>query len=87
VKPVVSLLLVSVLIGAVAALAATAICSLTSATLTPFGGALLGAGFGLTAGNLTAPRAPGSRGVLSALARGLVAGSTAALVILLLQQW
>jgi hypothetical protein len=84
VKPVVSLLLVSALIGALAALAAAAICSLTSATLTPFGGALLGAGFGLTAGNLAAPRAPGGRRVVAALARGLVAGATAAIVIFLL---
>ena len=85
-KPVVSLLLVSALIGAFAALAASAICTVTSATLTPFGGALLGAGFGLTAGNLTAQRAAGSRRVVAALARGLVAGATAAAVVVLLQR-
>jgi hypothetical protein len=86
VKTVVSLLLVSVLIGAFAALAATAICSLTSATLTPLGGALLGVGFGVTAGNLTAPRGPRTHRVGTAVARGLVAGGTAALVVELLQR-
>jgi len=82
----VSLLLVSALIGAFAALAAAGICTLTSATLTPLGGALLGAGFGVTAGNLAAPRADGSRRVGAAIARGLVAGATAAVVIILLQR-
>jgi hypothetical protein len=84
VKPVVSLLLVSALIGAFAALAAAAICSLTAATLTPLGGGLLGAGFGLTAGNLTAPRTPASHRLGAALTRGIVAGATAATVIVLL---
>ena len=85
-KTVVSLLLVSALIGAFAALAATAICSLTSATLTPLGGGLLGVGFGLTAGNLTAPRATSPHRVGAAIARGLVAGGTAAMVIELIQR-
>ena len=85
-KTVVSLLLVSALIGAFAALAATAICSLTSATLTPLGGGLLGVGFGLTAGNLTAPRASRTHRVGTALARGLVAGGTSAMVIGLIQR-
>jgi hypothetical protein len=85
VKTVVSLLLVSVLIGAFAALVATAICSLTSATLSPLGGAVLGAGFGLTGGNLTTPRSPVRSRAGTAVARGVVAGGTAALVIVLLQ--
>jgi hypothetical protein len=86
VKTVVSLLLVSALIGAFAALAATAICSLTSATLSPLGGGLLGLGFGLTAGNLTASRGPRTRRAGATVARGVVAGGTAALVIALLQR-
>jgi hypothetical protein len=86
VKTVVSLLLVSVVIGAFAALAATAISSLTSATLSPIGGALLGVAFGITGGNLTAPRRPGTRRFGMAVARGLVAGGTAALVVGLLQR-
>ena len=85
-KTVVSLLLVSALIGAFAALAATAICSLTSATLTPLGGGLLGAGFGLTAGNLTGSRASSTHRVGAAIARGLVAGVTAAMVVDLIQR-
>jgi hypothetical protein len=84
VKTVVSLLLVPVLIGAFAALAATAICTLTSATLSPLGGGLLGAGFGLTAGNLTS-RSSGGRRVGAAAGRALVSGGTSALVIALLQ--
>ena len=85
-KTVVSLLLVSALVGAFAALTATAICSLTSATLTPFGGGLLGVGFGLTAGNLPVPRASVTHRVGAAIARGLVAGGTAAMVIGLIQR-
>ena len=81
-----SILLVSVLIGAFAAAAATAICTLTSATLTPLGGALLGAGFGLTAGNLASSKGPRSRRILTTIARAFVAGGTAALVIALLQR-
>jgi hypothetical protein len=86
VKPVVSLLLVSVLIGAFAALAATAISSLTSATLSPVGGALLGVAFGITGGNLTTRRRAEPRRFGTAVVRGLVAGGTAALVIVLLQR-
>jgi hypothetical protein len=86
VKPVVSLLVVSVLIGAFAALAAMAISSLTSATLSPVGGALLGVAFGITGGNLTTRRRPGARPLGAAVVRGLVAGGTAALVIALLQR-
>jgi hypothetical protein len=83
---VVSLLLVPVVIGAFAALAAIAISSLTSATLSPIGGALLGVAFGITGGNLTASRRPGARRFGMAVARGLVAGGTAALVVGLLQR-
>ncbi len=85
-KTVVSLLLVSVLIGAFAALAATAISSLTAATLTPLGGGLLGAGFGLTAGNLSTPRGPGNRRIGASVVRALLSGGTSALVIALLQR-
>ena len=85
-KTVVSLLLVSALIGAFAALAAPAICSLTAATLTPRGGGWLGAGCGLTAGNLTGSRASSTHRVGAAIARGLVAGGTAAMVIDLIQR-
>ena len=86
VKTAVSLLLVSVLIGTFAALSATAICSVTSATLSPAGGAVLGMAFGLAGGG--ARTAVGSRGgrAGTAIARGLVAGATAALVIVLLQR-
>ena len=73
-------------IGAVAALAAAAISSLTSATLSPTGGALLGVAFGITGGNVTAHRRPGPDRLGMAVARGLVAGGTAALVVALLQR-
>jgi hypothetical protein len=86
VKTVVSLVLVSVLIGAVAALAATAICSLTSATLSPVGGAVLGLAFGLAGGGRRTVEGTGAFGFGTAVVRGLVAGATAALVILLLQR-
>jgi hypothetical protein len=86
VKTVVSLLLVSVVIGAVAALAAAAISSLTSATLSPTGGALLGVAFGITGDNLTVPRRSGTERFGMAVARALVAGGTAALVVALLQR-
>ena len=86
VKTAVSLLLVSVLIGAFAALAATAICSVTSATLSPAGGAVLGMAFGVAGGGTrTVGDSRGGRAG-TAIARGLVAGATAALVIVLLQR-
>ena len=75
----------SVLIGAGAALAAVVICSLTSATLSPVGGALLGVAFGLTGASGARP-GTGASGLRSAVARGLLAGGTAALVIALLQR-
>ena len=78
-------LLASTLIGAFAALVATFISALTSAALSPFGGALLGAAFGATAGRLTAAPATGSRRLGAALFRAAVAGGTAAMVVLLLQ--
>jgi hypothetical protein len=86
VKPVVSLLLVSVLIGACAAIVATAICSLTSAALSPAGGALLGIAFGLSGGHLGSRGASRRRAVGTAVLRSLLAGGTSALVIALLQR-
>jgi len=77
------LLLASMLLGACAALAATAIAVLTGATLSPAGGALLGAAFGLS-GGFTSRRARGPR-VLTALARAVLAGATAAVVVTMLQ--
>jgi hypothetical protein len=85
VKTAVSLLLVPVVIGVFAALAATAICSLTSATLSPVGGAVLGVAFGFAGGGGVADR-PGPGRFARAAARGLLAGATTALVILLLQR-
>jgi hypothetical protein len=85
VKTVVSLVVVSALIGAFAALAATAIGSLTSSALSPLGGALLGMAFGVTGGNLTAHGRSGTRAFSTALVRALVAGGTSALMIALIQ--
>lgn len=78
------LLLVSVLLGASAALAAAVIGLLTAATISPAGGALLGAAFGLSGGAL----APRSRvpPILLTLARAALAGATAAFVVTLLQR-
>ena len=86
VKTAVSLLLVSVAIGAFAALAATAICRVTSATLSPAGGAVLGMAFGVAGGGARTARRAGFGRAGTAVARGLVAGATAALVIMLLQR-
>ena len=84
VKSVMPVLLVSVLTGACAAAAAMAISGLTSATLSPLGGGLLGLAFGITAGNITGRRPAGAGRLASALLRGTVAGLTAALVIVLI---
>ena len=70
------------LLGACAALAATAIAVLTGATLSPAGGALLGAAFGLSGGFTSRARGPR---VLTALARAVLAGATAAVVVTMLQ--
>jgi hypothetical protein len=80
----VPLLVVSVLIGACAALAAAAIGTVTSSTLSPVGGGLLGVGFGL-AGGFRTPASAKSR-LTIALLRGLFSGLVAALVIALLQR-
>jgi hypothetical protein len=81
VKNAVLLLLVSMLIGAFAAFAALAICSLTSASLSPAGGALLG----LLAGVTRRDRQParGESGAwLRTVLRGLAAAGAAALVVI-----
>jgi hypothetical protein len=83
VKAMVPLLVVSVLIGACAALAASAIGTVTSSTLSPLGGGLLGAAFGVAGGFRTMS---GRGGLTVAAVRGLVAGLVAALVIALLQR-
>ena len=63
------------LLGAAAALAAAAIGVLTAATVSPWGGALLGAAFGLSGGRVRAERwGP-------ALVRAVLAGGTSALVV------
>ena len=79
-KVVGSLLLVSVLLGAGAALAAAAIGVLTAATVSPWGGALLGAAFGLSGGRVRAER------IAPTLIRAVLAGGTAALVVAFLQR-
>jgi len=73
------------LLGACAALAAAAIAVLTGATMSPAGGALLGAAFGLSGGAFTTSRPRGPR-VVMALARAALAGATAALVVTVLQR-
>ena len=80
-----SLLLISVLLGACAALAATAIGALTAATISPEGGALLGAAFGLSGGPFT-PRRSRVPTIVLTLARASIAGAAAALVVVLLQR-
>ena len=80
-----SLLLVSVLLGACAALAAAAIGVLTAATISPGGGALLGAAFGLSGGSFT-PRLSRIPTIVLTLARASIAGATAALVVVLLER-
>jgi hypothetical protein len=84
VRTVVSLLLVPGLIGSVSALAALAICSVTSASLSPVGGALLGVLAGITGGKLTEQRA-GRPAPFAAGVRGLLGGIAGAAVVLLLQ--
>lgn len=73
------------LIGTLAALAALGICRLTSSSLSPAGGGLLGLVAGLTGGGLSPPR-EGPRSRLAPLASGLVAAATAAAVVLFLQR-
>jgi hypothetical protein len=84
VKAIVPLLVVSVLIGACAALAAAAIGTVTSSALSPLGGGLLGAAFG-TVGGFRTLSSGRSRLTIAAL-RGLFSGLVAALVIALLQR-
>ena len=72
------------LLGACAALAAAAIALLTGATISPAGGAVLGAAFGLSGGAFTGRRPRGPR-MLMALTRAALAGVTAALVVMVLQ--
>jgi hypothetical protein len=84
VKRIVPVLLVSVLTGAFAAVAALVIAILTSASLSPLGGGLLGVAFGLTAERVGGRGVHGPQRLLSALLRGVVAGGTAALVVGLL---
>jgi hypothetical protein len=85
VKKVLPNLLASTLIGAFAALVATFVSALTSAALSPVAGALLGAAFGATAGRITPAPSTGSRRIGATLFRAVVAGGTAATVVLLLQ--
>lgn len=85
-KAVVPQLVVSILVGALAALAAAGISIVTSGTLSPFGGGVLGLMFGVMAGNIAGPRLPAARRVGRALLRGIVAAATAVLVIALLQR-
>ena len=82
-KAILPLLVVSVLIGTGAALAAAAIGTVTSSTLSPMGGGLLGAAFGMAGGFRT--MSGRSRLTIAAL-RGLFSGLVAALVIALLQR-
>ncbi len=84
VRTVVSLLLVPGLIGSVAALAALAICTVTSASLSPLGGAVLGLLAGITGSNLTGQPAA-RRAPFVTLVRGLLGGAAGAAVVLLLQ--
>ena len=83
-KALIPLLVVSVLIGACAALAAAAIGTVTSSTLSPLGGGLLGAALGLAGGFRASPSTKG-RVAIAAL-RALFSGLVAALVISLLQR-
>lgn len=85
-KAVVAQLVVSVLIGAIAALAAAGISMATSGTLSPVGGGVLGLMFGVMAGNVAGPRLPAVRQIGPAVLRGVVAGTTAVLVSALLQR-
>jgi hypothetical protein len=85
-KAVVPQLVVSILVGAIAALAAVGISVVTSGTLSPFGGGVLGLMFGVMAGNIAGPRQPAVRQAGRALLRGIVAAVTAVLVIALLQR-
>ena len=80
-----SFLIVSMLLGACAALAAVAIGALTGATVSPPGGALLGGAFGLSGGALTTSPVRAPRAMLT-IARGVIAGATAALVVVFLQR-
>jgi len=73
------------LLGACAALAAAAIGALTAATISPGGGAVLGAAFGLSGGAFT-PRLSRVPTIVLTLARAAIAGATAALVVVLLQR-
>jgi hypothetical protein len=73
------------LLGACAALAAAGIGALTAATVSPVGGALLGAAFGLSGGALTTSRGRTPRAVLT-IARAVLSGGTAAAVVALLQR-
>jgi hypothetical protein len=85
VKAAGSFLIVSMLLGVCAALAALAIGALTGATISPPGGALLGGAFGLSGGALTTSPVRAPRGMLT-IARGVLAGGTAALVVVLLRR-
>ncbi len=80
-----SLLLVSVLLGACAALAGAAIGLLTAATISPPGGALLGAAFGVSGGAFM-PRPSRVPSVVLTVARAAIAGATGALVVALLHR-
>lgn len=84
-KVAASLVLVSMLLGACAALAATAIGLLTSATISPAGGAVLGAALGLSGGAFPVPRSR-TTPAATALLRAALAGATAALVVAVLQR-
>ncbi len=85
-KSVVPHIVVSIVVGAIAAFAAAGISVVTSGTLSPFGGGLLGLMFGVMAGNIAAPADRGSRRVGPAVLRGVVAAATAILVVALLQR-
>ena len=82
----VALFLVAVVIGLVAAFAAWVISHLTSATVSPLGAVVIGLAFGLTSGNVGGRRTASGRTLGADVLRGLIAGATAGLAILLLQR-
>jgi hypothetical protein len=84
VQMVVSIVLVSMVVGTLAALAALAICSLTAASLSPAGGALLGLVTGATASNRRTASA-GRGAWLLTLLGGLAGAATAAVVVFTLR--
>lgn len=79
-------LIVSTVTGAFAALAAWVISRVTDGTVSPLSGVIIGVAFGLTLGNVAGRRSAQGRSVPATLLRGLIAGATAGIVILLLER-